>query len=87
VSIAIGTTFRSTLQAFPFHAARFHVYTAVKVQVIVFWAVASQCGGWTPKFRWTVLERGSTVLRNVGVLPHHYTVSSLEDSKQVGPKH
>jgi hypothetical protein len=37
----------------------FAVFTKLKIQVVVFW----------------VLNGGSTVLRNVGILPHHYTAS------------
>jgi hypothetical protein len=56
-------------------AARFEIFTAVKIQLVLLNAgilpqhyVASQHE-----------DGGSKVLRNVGILRQHYTVSHLED--------
>jgi hypothetical protein len=43
--------------------ARFEVFTTVKIRVIVFWDAMS-C---------VLKDGGSEVLRNIGILPQHYT--------------
>lgn len=45
---------------------RFDILTALKIQVIVFWVGLWYC---------VELWYGSKVLRNVGILPHHYITS------------
>jgi hypothetical protein len=59
------------------HFATFEVLTVVKIQVEVFWVV-TPCGVAVGHVVAPILtpEDGSKmVLRNVGILPQHYTVS------------
>jgi hypothetical protein len=51
--------------------ARFEVFTAMKIEFVVFWVVAPEDGG-------------SMVLRNTGIQPPHYMVKNLveEESRQ-----
>jgi hypothetical protein len=55
-----------------YFVAKFEVFTAVKTQVEVFWVV-TLCS--VSIFTLQREDGGSMVLRNVDILPHHYTAS------------
>jgi hypothetical protein len=52
--------------------ARFDVFTAVRIKFEVFWIVAP-CSVMVGEHR--AEDGGKMVLRNVGILPQHYTAS------------